>query len=103
MATRSQYAFRGALVGVVIVALFAAEALARGPAWAALLHAAWPLSLPVGLLLVPLGNGRESLFAAGTAAALVLNGILVGCLVWWVRDRMRDESPRGQRSHGRQN
>jgi hypothetical protein len=89
MATRSQYTFRGALGGVVLAALLAADAVARGPAWADVLHVAWPLSLPVGLILVPLGDGPQPIFAAGTVAALVLNGILAGCLVWWIRDRMR--------------
>ena len=92
MATRTQYVVRGALVGVAVVALFTAWGLAAGPRWPGLLYAAWPLSVPTGLLLVPLGNGPESVFAAGTAIALIANGAFVAWIAWWIRHRLLRES-----------
>ncbi|HJU74198.1 MAG TPA: hypothetical protein VJ717_10670 [Gemmatimonadaceae bacterium] len=92
MATRARYVLRGALVGAVVVAVFAIWALMRGPSWPGLLYAAWPLSIPSGYLLVPLGNRSEAVFAAATAIALVTNGMLVGWIAWWVRHRLLGES-----------
>jgi hypothetical protein len=92
MATRAQYVLRGALVGAVVVALFAIWALMNGPRWPGLLYAAWPLSIPAGYLVVPLGNASESVVAAATAIALVTNGMFVGWIAWWIRHRLLGES-----------
>jgi hypothetical protein len=92
MATRAQYVLRGALVGAAVVALFAIWALISGPRWPGLLYAAWPLSIPTGYLLIPLGSAPASVFAAAVAIAVVTNGMVVGSIAWWVRHRLLRES-----------